>query len=330
MRPFYWFHSVLSLTYTFPFRLFLSPCSLFSGGIAGTIASCITNPLEVVKTQLQSSSTSAAAHGDMAAAAGHPVAVAQRIMEKDGIFGFFRGLRPTLIGIIPARSAYFYAYEQSKRALGPLLPEGSVGNALISGLSAGIAGNTLTNPIWLVKTRMQLLADASAGQRQYTSYTDVIQSIYREEGIGGFYKGMAASYWGCTEGAIQFILYEKIKGKLLDQQNARRLQHGLEPTDKLPKLTYFCSAAVAKGVAAMATYPHEVARTRLREQARDGVFKYTGMWQTIGLIGKEEGRNGLYGGMSVHLAKVVPNSAIMFLTYEVVNSWLSGFTVVDR
>ena len=321
---------VLLLTYTFPFRLFLSPCSLFSGGIAGTIASCITNPLEVVKTQLQSSSTSAAAHGDMAAAAGHPVAVAQRIMEKDGIFGFFRGLRPTLIGIIPARSAYFYAYEQSKRALGPLLPEGSVGNALISGLSAGIAGNTLTNPIWLVKTRMQLLADASAGQRQYTSYTDVIQSIYREEGIGGFYKGMAASYWGCTEGAIQFILYEKIKGKLLDQQNARRLQHGLEPTDKLPKLTYFCSAAVAKGVAAMATYPHEVARTRLREQARDGVFKYTGMWQTIGLIGKEEGRKGLYGGMGVHLAKVVPNSAIMFLTYEVVNSWLSGFTVVDR
>ena len=198
------------------------------------------------------------------------------------------------------------------------------------GLSAGIAGNTLTNPIWLVKTRMQLLADASAGQRQYTSYTDVIQSIYREEGIGGFYKGMSASYWGCTEGAIQFILYEKIKGKLLDQQNARRIQHGLEPTDKLPKLTYFCSAAVAKGIASMATYSHEVARTRLREQARDGVFKYTGMWQTIGLIGKEEGRKGLYGGMGVHLAKVVPNSAIMFLTYEVVNSWLSGFTVVDR
>ena len=177
---------------------------------------------------------------------------------------------------------------------------------------------------------MQLLADASAGQRQYSSYTDVIQSIYREEGIGGFYKGMSASYWGCTEGAIQFILYERIKSKLLDKQNAKRVKMGLEPTDKLPKLVYFGSAAVAKGVAAMTTYPHEVARTRLREQARDGVFKYKGMWQTIGLIGKEEGRKGLYGGMGVHLAKVVPNSAIMFLTYEVVNSWLSDFTVTER
>ena len=89
----------------------------------------------------------------MASAGGHPVAVASRIFEKDGVFGFFRGLRPTLIGIIPARSIYFYAYETSKRTLGPMLPEGGVGNALISGLSAGMASNTLTNPIWMIKSR---------------------------------------------------------------------------------------------------------------------------------------------------------------------------------
>jgi hypothetical protein len=40
--------------------------------------------------------------------------------------------------------------------------------------------------------------------------------------------------------------------------------------------------------------------------------------------------SGLYGGMGVHLMKVVPNSAIMFLTYEIVNSWLDRFTVVDN
>ena len=38
-----------------------------------------------------------------------------------------------------------------------------MGNALISGFSAGIASNTLTNPIWMVKTRIQLLADKSVG-----------------------------------------------------------------------------------------------------------------------------------------------------------------------
>ena len=38
---------------------------------------------------------------------------------------------------------------------------------------------------------------------------------------------------------------------------------------------------------------------------------------------------GLYAGLGVHLMKVVPNSAIMFLTYEVVNSWLSQVHISD-
>eukprot|EP00591_Stephanopyxis_turris_P002702 CAMPEP_0195520412 /NCGR_PEP_ID=MMETSP0794_2-20130614/16796_1 /TAXON_ID=515487 /ORGANISM="Stephanopyxis turris, Strain CCMP 815" /LENGTH=311 /DNA_ID=CAMNT_0040649759 /DNA_START=244 /DNA_END=1179 /DNA_ORIENTATION=+ len=302
--------------------------NFFSGGVAGTIASCITNPLEVIKTQLQSSSVSASANGEMAMAAGSPRAVVDKILATNGITGFYKGIVPTLIGIIPARSAYFFSYEQTKRRLSPVLPAGCVGNAIVSGLAAGIASNTLTNPIWMVKTRMQLIADGSVGQRVYSGYTDVIKTIAKEEGLGGFYKGVSASYWGCIEGSIQFMLYEKLKTKMLQKHNDLRLRQGLEPSDKLSKMTYFCSAALAKGVAAAATYPHEVARTRLREQARGGVFKYTGMWQTLSLIAKEEGRNGLYAGMGMHLVKVVPNSAIMFLTYEIVNSWLSQYKAV--
>eukprot|EP00978_Attheya_sp_CCMP212_P009719 scaffold23156_cov48-Attheya_sp.AAC.2 len=301
--------------------------NLLSGGVAGTIASCITNPLEVVKTQLQSSLTSQSA--GLENFRGDPLKIAQKILQTDGVKGFFKGLKPTLVGIIPAKSVYFYAYESTKRALSPYLPEGGVGNSMMSGLAAGVAGNTLTNPIWLVKTRMQLMADASAGQLVYKRYSDVISHIAREEGIGGFYKGISASYWGCTEGMIQFVLYEQIKRRLLERNNASRIRNGLEESDKLPKAVYFFSAAAAKGVASIATYPHEVARTRLREQARNGVFKYRGMWQTMGVIAREEGRSGLYAGMGVHLAKVIPNSAIMFLTYEVVNTWLSTFTISD-
>eukprot|EP00804_Cyclotella_cryptica_P027529 CCRYP_007477-RC/>CCRYP_007477-RC protein AED:0.34 eAED:0.37 QI:382/0.5/0.33/1/0.5/0.33/3/0/385 len=274
-------------------------------------------PTRSHKTQLQSSS---AAVGELSSASGHPLAIAKTIFQKEGIAGFFRGLPPTLVGIIPSRSVYFYSYEQSKRFLGPILPEGSVSNALLSGLAAGMAGNTLTNPLWVVKTRMQLLADRGAGQKVYAGYGDAVRTIWREEGLGGFYKGISASYWGCTEGAVQFMLYEQIKSRFFERMNRRRQEEGKEVTDKLPQMVYFFSAAIAKGTASVITYPHEVARTRLREQARNGVFKYKGMWQTIRVIAKEEGRKGLYGGMGVHLMKVVPNSAIMFLTYEIVNA----------
>lgn len=313
--------------------------NFFSGGVAGTIASMLTSPLEVVKTQLQSSIASKAARGELAAEAGHPLAVAKAILARDGVRGFYRGMRPTLVGIIPARSAYFYAYQQCKRKLakwavphpsGLLLAEGSVANSIVSGLFAGVAANTLTNPIWMVKTRMQILADGKAGQRVYKSYGEVISTIAKEEGIGGFYKGICASYWGCAEGCVQFVLYEKFKQRLILRQNERRKRMGVkEETDELPPLVYFMAAAVAKGVASIATYPHEVARTRLREQARDGLFQYSGMWQTLGLVAKQEGWKGLYGGMGIHLLKVVPNSAIMFLTYEICNSYLDRFQVVD-
>jgi solute carrier family 25 protein 33/36 len=259
-----------------------------------------------------------------------PIEVAKRILEQDGISGFLRGLPPTLVGIIPSRSAYFYIYQRTKTFLSPRLPEGSPGNALVAGLLAGITGNTLTNPIWMVRTRMQLLIDYNAGQRQYAGYRDAISTIFREEGIGGFYKGITASYWGCTEGALQFIAYEQIKTRLLEKQNIERKQAGLPSSQELPKATYFWAAAASKAVAAVATYPHEVARTRLREQARSGIFKYKGMWQTLGLMAREEGTKSLYSGMGIHLLKVVPNSAFMFLTYEIVRGWLDGYTIVEN
>ena len=43
------------------------------------------------------------------------------------------------------------------------------------------------------------------------------------------------------------------------------------------------------------------------------------MIQSIKLIAREEGRAGLYGGLGPHLMRVVPNTAIMFLSYEILS-----------
>ena len=302
--------------------------SLLSGGLAGTVSSTMTNPLEVIKTQLQSSNQIVGTSGT--SSADRAMAVVREILRIDGVAGFFRGLPATLVGIVPARSVYFYAYQRSRKALDPYVPQGSPPNALLAGFFSGIAANTITNPIWMVRTRMQLLADSAMGQVAYSGYWDAIATIFREEGLAGFYRGVAASYWGCTEGAAQFLMYEQLKAKLLRVTNRRRRAKGLPPTDHLAEWSLFLSAAASKMVASIATYPHEVARTRLREQAKLGVFRYSGMWNTLSIIAKEEGRQGLYSGMGVHLLKVVPNSALMFLTYELVRKWLGEFQVVKN
>ena len=44
---------------------------------------------------------------------------------------------------------------------------------------------------------------------------------------------------------------------------------------------------------------------------------------TLKTIAKEEGIRGLYSGMGIHLARSVPNAALMFLTFELISKALS-------
>jgi len=74
-------------------------------------------------------------------------------------------------------------------------------------------------------------------------------------------------------------------------------------------------------VASLITYPHEVLRTRLRQPMVNGAEKYTGLVQTLRLVIAEEGVRSLYGGLSAHLMRVVPNAAVMFWVYEGILRW---------
>jgi solute carrier family 25 folate transporter 32 len=77
--------------------------------------------------------------------------------------------------------------------------------------------------------------------------------------------------------------------------------------------------------ASVATYPHEVVRTRLQTERRplvnetssDGMVKAHhrgGIIMTTKRIVRLEGWTGLYKGLSINLIRTVPNSAVTMLT----------------
>ena len=78
----------------------------------------------------------------------------------------------------------------------------------------------------------------------------------------------------------------------------------------LISLTHFSSSFVP--------IPAEVCRTRLRQNVSRAERRYHSFLQTLRMVWMEEGIRGLYGGMSAHLMRVVPNTAIVFFTYEAV------------
>lgn len=63
----------------------------------------------------------------------------------------------------------------------------------------------------------------------------------------------------------------------------------------------------------------QVIRTRLRQAPlENGVPKYTGLVQCFGLIAKEEGMAGLYGGLMPHMVRSIPSAIITLGVYEFV------------
>ena len=164
----------------------------------------------------------------------------------------------------------------------------------------------IRDSLWTTKTRIQL----EGGGLVHTA-----RAIVAENGVKGLYRGLKASYWGLSEGALQFFLYEKAK-RVMTDANARA-----DGSGELRSWQYLAAAGGSKGIASLATYPHEVVRTRMREA---GSARYQKMLQSLALIAREEGAKGLYGGLGPHLLRVVPNTAIMFMSFEVLSKSLPG------
>ncbi|XP_034295331.1 solute carrier family 25 member 36 isoform X2 [Pantherophis guttatus] len=295
---------------------------LFAGGCGGTVAAILTCPLEVLKTRLQSSSitlyisevqlntVNGASVNRVSPRAFHCF---KMILQNEGPRSFFRGLGPNLVGVAPSRALYFATYSKSKEIMNNVFEPDSTQVHMTSAGVAGFTAITVTNPIWLVKTRLQLDA-RNRGERRMNAF-ECVRKVYRSDGIKGFYRGMSASYAGISETVIHFVIYENIKQKILECNSASGMSKEDEPVKKASDfVSMMAAAATSKTCATSIAYPHEVVRTRLREEGT----KYRSFFQTLSLLMQEEGYSSFYRGLATHLIRQIPNTAIMMTTYEVV------------
>ncbi|WIA17660.1 hypothetical protein OEZ85_014463 [Tetradesmus obliquus] len=320
---------------------------LVAGGVAGCSAVLLLHPFDVVKTRLQ---VQDGLPGALPAYRGTVDAV-RTIVAREGWLGLYAGLAPSLLGSTVSWGAYLYLYERLKAwhrerqgqaqgsklgtawnlaaaaQAGAMVCMGGIFNRLQrhDGLcpSCHCPQTTnphtqvcaLTNPIWLIKTRLALQQRGSmaAAGGAYRGITDAFVRIGRAEGLAGYYKGFGPSLVLQTaHGAIQFAAYEELKHLAARSGSGS----GGGPERQLSSAEVSAYGAASKFLAAVSTYPTQVIRSRLQQRAEGRALVYTSSWQAVALTWQREGLAGFYKGLAPSLMRVMPQSAITLTVYE--------------
>lgn len=198
---------------------------LAAAGVLRVIGTCIRTPFDVIRQRMQvmggltSYSKTSSTSSNSTVPRGiyrNSYHALRSIIQIEGFRALFSGVGVTVLRDIPFSIVYFLAYE-STRTLQQWFYHGSesdnrlgVINHMLSGAFAAACGISVSNPLDVVKTRLQ--TQGSLNQRKYSGILDCCRAIIAQEGYIGFTRGLVPRMmYLCPSAAITFSLYEQFK-----------------------------------------------------------------------------------------------------------------------
>ncbi|KAI1493168.1 mitochondrial carrier domain-containing protein [Biscogniauxia mediterranea] len=294
-----------------------------AGAVAGLISRFVIAPLDVVKIRLQLQSHSLSDPLSQVDLRGSPIykgtlRTLKHIVENEGVTGLWKGNVPAELMYVSYAAVQFTTYRSTALFLHHAFgsnPDGDGGErrlpqaaeSFISGATAGATATATTYPLDLLRTRFA----AQGNDRVYTSLLRAVRDIHRDEGVRGFFRGLAPGlaqivpYMG-----LFFAIYEGTRRPLAEL--------------RLPFGSGDAAAGMVASIAAKTgVFPLDLVRKRIQVQGptrgryvHKNIPEYAGTLPTIRQIVRREGLRGLYRGLTVSLFKAAPASAVTMWTYE--------------
>ncbi|KAI5970621.1 hypothetical protein CANMA_000317 [Candida margitis] len=249
------------------------------------------------------------------------VLAAKEIIKEKGVLGLYSGLGSAIYGITLTNFIYYYFYEltsniflkankANKKRAGL-----STIQSIITGAIAGAITSVGTNPIWVANTRIMTEKKQKGEGNVSNSTLKTILEIIEKDGVGTLFAGVFPALVLVINPIIQYTLFEQIKNVIVAGGGQK----------SFTAIKAFFIGAFGKLVATTLTYPYITLKSRMH--IRKKVLKEEGkaaaeeipnlsMYQEIKKIIREEGFEGLYGGLVVKLIQSISTAAFLFYFKE--------------
>ncbi|KAK9794641.1 hypothetical protein WJX73_006445 [Symbiochloris irregularis] len=188
-----------------------------AGGTASLVTQCIIVPVDVISQRLMILGGTERSSGDRPPRL-NGWNMARAILRAEGVRGLYRGFGLSVVTFVPSSAVWWSAYGGYQKAIwrlldrrraqqGNLQPIGlqppSTSSLLtvqtMSALAAGATSACLTNPLDVLKTRLQVAQREAGGQRPTMRAT--ARQLLQEDGPRGLLRGLLprmvnVSMWG--------------------------------------------------------------------------------------------------------------------------------------
>ncbi|KAF2837815.1 calcium-binding mitochondrial carrier protein-like protein Aralar1 [Patellaria atrata CBS 101060] len=272
------------------------------GSIAGAFGAFMVYPIDLVKTRMQNQRS--ARVGQLLYK--NSIDCARKVIKNEGIRGLYSGVFPQLVGVAPEK-AIKLTVNDLVRGKFTDKKTGAIWWPweLLAGGSAGACQVIFTNPLEIVKIRLQVQGEVAktveGAQKRSAMW------IVRNLGLVGLYKGASACLLRDVPfSAIYFPTYNHLKRDFF----------GESPTKKLGVVQLLTAGAIAGMPAAYLTTPFDVIKTRLQVEARKGETQYTTLRHCAKTVWREEGFRAFFKGGPARILRSSPQFGFTLAGYE--------------
>ncbi|KAI9675132.1 MAG: mitochondrial aspartate-glutamate transporter agc1 [Caeruleum heppii] len=276
------------------------------GSVAGAFGAFVVYPIDLVKTRMQNQRSQRVGERLYQ----NSIDCAKKVVRNEGFRGLYSGVLPQLIGVAPEKAIKLTvndlvrAHFSDKKTNSIWWP-----HEILAGGSAGACQVIFTNPLEIVKIRLQVQGEVAKNVEGVPRRSAMW--IVRNLGLVGLYKGASACLLRDVPfSAIYFPTYNHLK----------RDYFGEGPTKKLGVLQLLTAGAIAGMPAAYLTTPCDVIKTRLQVEARKGETRYTSLRHCASTVYREEGFRAFFKGGPARVLRSSPQFAFTLAAYEVLQT----------